>query len=562
VSATSGNVSTVAVAKDGKSTLGAAAAGKAPASGSTPNAARGLDATLLRVAVSKVRPSVVCPNPRKHFDGEAMNELVASVKSVGILQPPLVRKSTSKDQEQEYELVAGERRWRAAKAAKLAEIPILVAELTDSEVVEMQHIENLQREGLSPIEEAESFAKLIGSGKYTAESLAAKLGIDRTTIFNRLKLTRLQKPVREALEKKLIEPMIATLLARIPDPQLQEKCLKEALKGDWRSESQPFSFRDLRRHIEEHYQRDLKEAKWNLNRVMEKPGDSCEACPRRSGNMLEQFPEFKGSANLCTDLKCFARKLEWASNEKLEAAKRNGQKTMTAAEFEKKRWHLQDLGLKDHSRNGSPTLKSLIGPEQAKKAIIAVDEEGEVHELMAREDLAAALKAAGVKPAGASSGSGDAQQALARKEALIESQAREQAILTIRDKARNASGPAFWELLARMACRAAHWDSVRPALKARKLKREEDADYDDRFEPLLEAAEGEAGRRELVVEILAREAWGNNLEKACEWAGVKLGDLVKQIKAGKKTPKVERKGAKAQSRKGKKPEGKKGKCKR
>jgi ParB family chromosome partitioning protein len=137
-----------------------------------------------------VHPST--SQPRKTFDDERLGELAESIRVQGIIQPLVVRERA----EGGYELVAGERRWRAAQRAGLHEVPVVVREIALARAFEMALVENLQREDLNPIEEAEAYQRLVAEFGYTQESLAARVGKDRSTVANALRLLRLPEGVR------------------------------------------------------------------------------------------------------------------------------------------------------------------------------------------------------------------------------------------------------------------------------------------------------------------------------------------------------------------------------
>ena len=140
--------------------------------------------------------------PRTFFDEEALNDLSASIKSRGILQPILVRPKSKK--ESGWQIIAGERRWRAAQKAGLHEIPVLIHEIEDSEVSIIALLENIQREDLSPLEEAGAFKKLIEDFGLTQEKLSKALGCSRVYITNMLRLLTLPKKIRSMLDDKLL----------------------------------------------------------------------------------------------------------------------------------------------------------------------------------------------------------------------------------------------------------------------------------------------------------------------------------------------------------------------
>lgn len=154
--------------------------------------------------------------PRHNFDEAAMDELTESVRQFGVIQPVIVRNVNG-----HYMIVAGERRWRAAKAAGLKEIPAIVREFTEQQMVEIALIENIQREDLNAIEEAKTYQRLIDEFSYRQEDLAEKLSRSRTAITNRLRLLKLTKDVQGMLiDGNITEGHARTLLA-IEDPKLQ-----------------------------------------------------------------------------------------------------------------------------------------------------------------------------------------------------------------------------------------------------------------------------------------------------------------------------------------------------
>jgi ParB family chromosome partitioning protein len=152
-------------------------------------------------------------NPRRHFDPGKLAELAASAKQHGILEPLLVRPHNGKGLG--YEIVAGARRYRAAKLAELKVLPVRIMELTDEQVLEIQLIENLQREDPHPMEEADGYQRLIAMG-HTAEELAEKVGKDRSYIYKRIQLAALIPAAKDAFLENRINIGHALLICRLP----------------------------------------------------------------------------------------------------------------------------------------------------------------------------------------------------------------------------------------------------------------------------------------------------------------------------------------------------------
>ena len=149
---------------------------------------------MQRVALGRIRP---CPfQPRKHFPEETLRELADSIREQGIVQPLIVRPAG-----QSFELIAGERRWRAAQMLGLAEAPVIVREADDRAALELTLIENLQRENLNPIEEAQGYARLIEQFQLKQEEVATKVGKSRTVIANALRLLKLPDSIQTSLRE-------------------------------------------------------------------------------------------------------------------------------------------------------------------------------------------------------------------------------------------------------------------------------------------------------------------------------------------------------------------------
>ncbi len=166
-----------------------------------------------------VKITMVEPNggqPRKNFDEDSLMELAESIRQFGLLQPILVQ-----DKNDHYEIIAGERRWRAAKLAGLKEIPVIIKELTDQEVVEISLIENIQRENLNPIEEAQAYKRLLTEFNLKQDEVAERVSKSRTAVTNSMRLLKLCDEVQQMVVNEMLTTGHARALLAIEDPEEQ-----------------------------------------------------------------------------------------------------------------------------------------------------------------------------------------------------------------------------------------------------------------------------------------------------------------------------------------------------
>jgi ParB family chromosome partitioning protein len=181
--------------------------------------------TLLYCGIEEIIPNR--SQPRKHFDESKLQELAESIKEKGILEPLIVRKT-----DQGYELIVGERRWRAAQKAGLKEVPVVVKEAERREALEISLIENLQREDLNPVEAAEAFKHLIEEFKISQEDLSKRIGKDRTTIANTLRLLKLPIEIRnQLLQNRITSGHARAILSLESKEKQKELCALIIKKG-------------------------------------------------------------------------------------------------------------------------------------------------------------------------------------------------------------------------------------------------------------------------------------------------------------------------------------------
>lgn len=180
--------------------------------------------SLQQIAVSLIDPNPF--QPRRAFSEDRLKELAESIQSTGIVQPVLLRKAGER-----YQLVAGERRWRAARIAKLEIVPALVRDLTDRDALEIALTENVLREDLSPIEVARAYQSLHEKFGYSHEEIAARLGLDRSTVTNTVRLLRLSPEIQELVENKKLSPGHARAILAFQTAEAQNQLAEKIIKN-------------------------------------------------------------------------------------------------------------------------------------------------------------------------------------------------------------------------------------------------------------------------------------------------------------------------------------------
>ena len=190
----------------------------------------------MMISINKIKNN--SEQPRRIFDSEKIAELTESIKTYGIIQPLILRK----DKEDRYVIVAGERRWRAAKLAGLKEVPAIVMELGDRDILEISLIENIQRQDLNPIEEAFAYKKLLNDFEITQEELSKRIGKSRVVISNTMRLTNLDGRVQQYLIEGIITEGHGKVLLTVEDGQIQYELAQQVI-------DEKLSVRELERLI-------------------------------------------------------------------------------------------------------------------------------------------------------------------------------------------------------------------------------------------------------------------------------------------------------------------------
>lgn len=330
---------------------------------------------ITEIAIGDIRRSP--SNPRRTF--LKIEELAESIKLKGLINPVTVRQTGSTDlRKPGYELVAGERRWRAAKLAKLATIPAIVRELTDKDVLEIQVIENVQRDDVHALEEADGYEELIAKHGYDVDQIAAKIGKSKAYVYARLKLAQLGEYAREKFLADELAASVALLIARIPSVELQEQATKDVLglttydeistlegplgeglradldapqdspladerrrllveDGEGLRVDEPvaMSVREAQIHLRRRYMLRLELATFDVADPQLCPtAGACTTCDYRTGKQPELFADV-AAADVCTNPPCFERKTTAAWEIKKASAEHNGVKVIEAADASK-----------------------------------------------------------------------------------------------------------------------------------------------------------------------------------------------------------------------------------
>jgi ParB/RepB/Spo0J family partition protein len=254
--------------------------------------------------IERIPLDQIVPHPANRviggFDQAKLEQLAESIKAVGVQQPAVVRPHP---QGEGYELVAGERRWRASSLAGLDYLPCVVRDLDDNQTLKIQVIENLQREDVHPLDETDGYERLVSEGGYDPALIAQEVGRSVSYVYQRLRLGKLVPTARQLLLDGDIQVAHAVLLARLGDDQQRE--VLKALKH--RFEDGGLRAADLDDYIRDNILRELRKVAWKLDDAgLVKESGACRDCPKRTGAEPALFDDI--TADHCLDGECFGEK--------------------------------------------------------------------------------------------------------------------------------------------------------------------------------------------------------------------------------------------------------------
>lgn len=418
-------------------------------------------------------------NPRKSFDEMKLKELAASIKEKGVLQPILCRHAGNK-----LEIVSGERRYKASKLAGKTDIPVIIQELTDKEVLECQVIENLQREDVHPLEEAEGYEILIKQYEYKdVKDIAAKIGKSAGYIYGRLKLCELTPENRKLFYEGKFSPSVALLVARIP-AHLQKESGRKVSRGGENGE--PMSYRRAQEFITKEFMLLLKAAPFDTDDAMlHETAGSCTMCKKRTGNQKELFPDIS-SADVCTDPVCFKEKKEAGIRRALAKAKESGKTVLSEKEAKKVFFSEDSMHLGEGYINLETTCeedrqgrkyKQLAKSVKNSKVVVAINPfSGELVALIHRTEASRIRKQLGInppkkadKPEKVSKAQTESSMQREQEKEHIRQEISGKIIEEIIQNARRDTKQSFLRVMAECMCQA----FLTPVLAVKFLKRHE-----------------------------------------------------------------------------------------
>ena len=399
-------------------------------------------------------------NPRTSFDLPKLEEMAETIRGDGGVNQPILVRPLPAHRLQEtfegrrkgaplptHELVDGARRFRASKLAGKTTIPAMIRRMTDAQVLEAQLITALQRDGLSELDEAAGYLRLVDESGVPKEDIAGKIGRSRSYVYQRLKLLDLTAASRKALLDGEIDASRALLIARIPDSKLQAKALTEATRKSY-SGAPAVSVREFERWLHDNVMLKLNEARFDIkDETLHATAGACKVCPKRTGAQPDIFIDVQG-ADICTDPKCFNAKASVHRDRLVAKAEAKGLTVIEgkAAKEICRQWtsDLQGYSRLDQKRadidESAPTLRKLLGKDAPSPVLIEHPYTKELIEAVPTAEAEALLVTKGqIKPQAANSGKlleDKVEQLRDQAEHEIEQQAREAVVAAVKEAVR------------------------------------------------------------------------------------------------------------------------------
>ena len=386
--------------------------------------------------VEALRPSP--DNPRKHIDAATLEQLAENIKEHGVISPLVIRPIFPTNaggvpipsaHATEFEIVSGERRWRASKMAGLERVPVRILQLSDAAALEIQVIENLQRSDIHELEEADGYKALQDRYGYTVEDLAAKVGKSVAYIYGRLRLCHLvDATAREAFFSRAIAPTVALFISRLA-PKQQGEAARMVLTDGWDDEANkkgPMNTGRALQQLRQKYTLKLADAPFSTeSEELVLAAGPCTTCPKRSGNAPTLFAT--ETPDVCTDAPCYTAKTKRHFAILVEDAKASGRTVIegkkakeifpwdTAASLAAG-WVLPSSCEWTADGKQERTWKERLGEHMPVPTLVVHPKTREVIEVITLAELKAAKKAAGIKPSFDDRDSGPRKSAVASEE--------------------------------------------------------------------------------------------------------------------------------------------------
>ncbi len=480
-----------------------------------------------------------------------MDELTESVRRQGVLQPVLARPVG----DGAWEIVFGHRRYRAAKKAGLADLPAMVRQMSDADVLEAQVVENCQRADVHPLEEAEGYEQLLASKErtYTVEEIAARVGKSKAYVYGRMKLLALCPTARKAFYAGELTASTALLIARIPEARQKGALAEVGLRGD---RDDPAPFREVARIVHERFMLKLSGAEFKTTDADLVPAAGpCTTCPKRTGNQPELFADVK-SADVCTDPDCFGQKTRVAAERKKAEALAAGREVLPEKEaaklFQRHDGNLiygapyVELGQRCYGDPKDRSYGALLG--KAAPVILAQGPDGRLHELVEKKAVAKALKekgytwAAGGSRSGAPTPADRAASEKAREAAAAASEV-EKRIAAAFGAALDSKEPdrEVWDCAVEALFSVMYGDA--DEVLARRFGGEEPEMAFARARPKMTAKQVRALFLDMHLSTELTAFRSKVSGRLLKWAGVDVKKIEAQVKADRKTAAEEKKKA-------------------